>query len=158
MTVTPFPTVSRIAIESEADAAAIEGAISAVAGLVTAQGGTIALGGRDLLSMSVEGRAMLLGDMYAAGEVIFGWRDSLAGAVRNMSVERLRVLRGDERRECWRAELYREAEDGDGHILAGAAVAPDAAGIGRRIIEIANDPAAAAQRSPEALAAYLAES
>ena len=156
MSVTPFPQMTRAPIENHDEIVVIEGVISAIAGLVSAQGGTAALGGRDLYAMSPDGRATLLTDMYDAGEVIFGWRDPARGAVRNVVLERLSVAVGAERCACWRAEIYREDAEGGGHLLEGALVETALDAVSRGLLAFANDPHRAAPPPPgAALAAFV---
>ena len=160
MSVTPFPTARRIPIEDPAEIAEMERTLSAAAGLVAARGGLAALGGRELLAMSPGARAVLLTDMYDAGEVIFGWREAEDARARNVSIERLSVsVAGREPRAGWRAEFYREAPDEGGHRLEGAVVAGALSGIATRLIDAVNDPARIPDSgSGAALAAFAAAS
>jgi hypothetical protein len=155
MSVTPLPTIRRLPIEGRNDIAALEGVISAVAGVVAATGGTAALAGRDLFGMSAQGRAVLLTDMYEAGEVIFGWRDGRDGVVVNISLERIEAAAGETRREGWRARLY--VEEPEGHMLRAAFVEGGLNALGRRLIAAANDGPPDGPSAGAALAAFLAD-
>jgi hypothetical protein len=153
MSVTPMPQTRRLAIEGRNDIAALEGVISAVAGVVAATGGAAALAGRDLFGTSAEGRALLLNDMYDAGEVIFGWRDGRDGAIVNVALERLEVTTGETCRRCWRAEVYVEEEAG--HALRGAFVEGALTDLGRRLLAAANDGPVDLPAPGAALLAFL---
>ena len=153
MSVIPFPEPRRVPIADPADIAAIEQAISAVAGAIAASGGGAAIAGRDLYETSVEGRALLLTDMYDAGEVIFGWRDGRDGAVVNIALEKLAVAEGSEERRCWRALVY--VEEPEGHILRGGFVEGDLGAMAARLFGAAQAGAAAPPPPRPALAAFL---
>lgn len=154
MSVTHFPATDRAAIEDPAEIAAVEGVVSAIAGLMRAQGGEAALAGRDLYDMSVEGRALLLSDMYDAGEVIFGWRDPRSGDVANVALEKLTVGLGPRRVGCWRAEVY--VEDEAGHALRGGFVNRAATEVADRLLTAVNRALAEPLPSPATELAALA--
>ena len=142
MTVTPLPTAERRPIDDPGEIAGIETALSALAGLLAARGGFVALGGRDLFAMSVEGRAVLLTEMYGSGEVILGWREP-GGPVINLALERLRVRVGGATRIGWRAQFYREDAEEGGHLLLGALMAASVPALSDRLLSAAADLAAA---------------
>ena len=158
MSVTPFPTARRIPIGDPTDIAEIERMLTAAAGVVAACGGHAALGGRDLFAMSPDARAVLLTDMYDAGEVIFGWRAGDDALARNVAIERLSVsAAGGAAREGWRAEFYREDPEGGGHLLHGAVVSDSLHEIAESLVAAVNDPGRAPDAaSGAALAAFAA--
>jgi hypothetical protein len=156
MSVVPFPQLRRLPIEGRNDIAAIEGVICSVAGVIAATGGAAALAGRDLFGTSAEGRAVLLTDMYEAGEVVFGWRDGRDGAVVNVALERVEVSTGGLTRRGWRAQLY--VEEREGHALRALVLERDLNAIGRRLLEAANHgPPDAADSAAAALDAFLSD-
>lgn len=132
MSIAAFPRASRRSIDDPADIRWIETMISAVAGLVSATGGAVAIAGRDLYGAAPPERARQLTAMYDAGEVVFGYRDARDGAVVNLVVERLDVTGPQAPRTCWRAEVYVEAEDG--HALRGALVEREAAALAEAVV------------------------
>lgn len=132
MTVEPFPRATRQAIADPADIRWIETMIAAVAGLVSATGGAVALAGRDVFADGAADRARALTSMYDAGEVVFGYHDARDGAVVNLVVERLGVGAADAPRTCWRAEIYVEGDDG--HALRGALVEREAAALAEAVV------------------------
>lgn len=147
MSVTPFPartSLRRLEIDEPTDIAALERAVSGVAGMAAATGGAVALAGRSLFEMSVAERARLLTAMYDAGELVFGWRDGRDGAVFNVVVERLAA--GAEA-VVWRAEVY--VEDAGGHALRGALAARRADALASRLV------AAAGSGFPEPMASSV---
>jgi hypothetical protein len=151
MSVTPFPArpaLRRLPVADPADAAAIEAALSAVAGMLAATGGAVAIAGRDLFSTPVAERARLLTAMYDAGEVVVGWRDGRDGMVTNVVIERLAA--GAEA-VVWRAEIY--VEGAEGHVLRGALAARAAGALGAALVGAAGDGAGAPLPSPAAAVA-----
>jgi hypothetical protein len=136
MSVTPFPSrtsLRRLEIDEPTDIAALERAVSGIAGVVAATGGAVALAGRSLFDMSVAERARLLTAMYDVGEVVFGWRDGRDGSVINVVVERLAA--GAEA-VVWRAEVY--VEDEHGHALRGALAARRADALADALVKAAS--------------------
>jgi hypothetical protein len=137
MSVTPFPkrtSLRRLEIDEPTDIAALERAVSGVAGVAAATGGAVALAGRNLFELSVAERARLLTAMYDAGEVVFGWRDGRDGSVVNVVVERLAA--GAEA-VVWRAEVY--VEDDGGHVLKGALAARRVDVLASRLVGAASE-------------------
>lgn len=132
MSVEPFPRATRQAIDDPAEIRWIETMISAVAGLISASGGAVALAGSDLYAGSAAERARALTAMYDTGEVVFGYHDPRDGAVVNLVVERLSVSGADRPRTCWRAEVY--VEGADGHALRGALVEREAAALAEAVV------------------------
>jgi len=132
MVVEPFPCARRQAIDDPADIRWIENMISAIAGLIAASGGAVAIAGRDLYADAAPARARALTAMYDAGEVVFGYRDARDGAVVNLVVERLAVAGAGAPRECWRAEVF--VEEAEGHTLRGALVEREAAALAEKVV------------------------
>ena len=132
MSVEPFPCARRQPIADPGDIRWIENMISAVAGLIGASGGAVAIAGRDLYADAAAERARLLTAMYDAGEVVFGYRDARDGAVVNMVVERLAVAGPGAPRDCWRAEVF--VEEAEGHALRGALVEREAAALAEKVV------------------------
>lgn len=132
MSVAEFPRAERSIIADPAEIAWVETMITAVAGLITATGGMVALAGRELYEDSALDRAAALTAMYDAGEVVFGYRDARDGAVVNVVVERLNVRGCGAPCACWRAEVY--VEECDGHALRGALVRREAAALAEAVV------------------------
>lgn len=155
MAVVAFPGTRRVPIADPAEYAGIEALVSAVAGLATATGGAAALGGRELFALSVFDRAMILGQMYEEGEVVFGWREPEAGLVSNVTLEKIEVTRGETAEAAWRALLY--VEEAEGHALRGALVEPSLDDAARRLTAAASGAPEALHPTPQAaLAAFAA--
>jgi hypothetical protein len=142
MTVIPFPTGERIPISDPAEIAEIERFVSGLAGMVSACGGVVAIGGRELYALTVAERIATLGPMYDAGEVIVGYRDAIRGEVINLVIEKLAAGAASR----WRVEVYREDEIG--HALAGAIAEADAASLCRRLGAVVGDGPARAFARP----------
>lgn len=148
MSVAEFPRAERSVIADPAEIAWVETMITAVAGLITATGGAVALAGRELYADSAAERAVALTAMYDAGEVVFGYRDARDGAVVNLVVEKLSVRGAGAPCLCWRAEVYVEQEDG--HALRGALVEREAASLAEAVVAVVSDGLSAPLPAPGA--------
>lgn len=138
MTMTLFPDATHVSIDDRGTIAAIEDLFSAIAGLITATGGSFAIAGRDVLDTPLPERARLLTAMYDAGEVVVGYADARSGDVVNIVIEHLMLCTmGTPPQPCWRALVY--VEEPMGHELRGTIAAHRWADVGQALFAAVND-------------------
>lgn len=133
-----FATPTHMPIDDHGTIAAMEDLFSALAGLITATGGSFAIAGHDIHDMTTLERARRLTPMYDAGEVVVGYADARNGDIVNIVIEHLAVG-GCEgaRRPCWRALFY--VEEPEGHVLRGALAARSWRGLAQPLFDAVNE-------------------
>ena len=138
MSITLSSDATHVSIDDRGTIAAIEDLFAAIAGLITATGGSFAIAGRDVLDTPLAERARLLTQMYDAGEVVVGYADARNGDVVNIVVEHLMLCgSGIDPTPCWRALIY--VEEPMGHELRGTIAAHRWADVAQALFAAVND-------------------